>query len=101
MPFTLPPGKQVVATFNPTDASGNSGSVATPPTWLASDPTIIASPISVQGTGLGATLLSTGKPGTCTITVTEANPNGFSVSDTITVPENPAAGGTFSYGTPF
>lgn len=100
MPFTLPPGKSVQSTFSPTDASGNPGSVASPPSWVSSDPTIVAIN-GVRSDGLQATLTSAGKPGTATITVTEPAPNGFTATDTVTVAENPATGGTFSYGAPF
>lgn len=91
-----PPATHVQVTFVP---NGSLGSV---PVWSSEDETgaVIN---GVNDAGTQATIAVTGKAGTFQIDVTEGGTPGpaFVSSFQVIVPEQPATGGNFTFGTPF
>lgn len=98
--LTLAPGESRGVNFNPTDANGNPGTVATPPVWSSED-TAVAVINGVRSDGLRATITAKNNPGAQTlIDVVEANPGGFTDKFQVIVSELPATGGNFTFDPP-
>ncbi len=91
-----PPATRVQVTAVP------NGSLGAVPVWSSED-TSGAVIDGVNDAGTQATIAVTGKPGTFQIDVTEGDPanGGFVTSFDVIVPQQPATGFNFTFGTPF
>lgn len=91
-----PPATSVQVTATP------NGSIGVVPVWSSED-TTGAVINGVNDAGTQATITTKGKAGTFQIDVTEGDPaaGGFVTSFDVIVPEQPATGFNFTFGTPF